>query len=150
MRGFSFTLPYTLWVTPEFFFAKWKTLWRYTIVVSFTIITFVAAKLTFQSLAYLISISACYEIGQHRDKKYIYIFKKNVIFFYSARFINVWGGQKIDTFFYHMNKQSSRGFQRYKNFGTICWTDTSYKTFLILLIRLNVLILNHVITINKA
>ena len=94
MRGFSFTLPYTLWVTPEFFFAKWKTLWRYTIVVSFTIITFVAAKLTFQSLAYLISISACYEIGQHRDKKYIYIFKKNVIFFYSARFINVWGGKK--------------------------------------------------------
>ena len=85
---------------------------------------------------------ACYEIGQHRDKKIL-----NVIFFYSLRFINVWMDKKSILYFYPMNRQSSMGFQRYTNLGKISRTYTSCNKFLILLTRLNVLIPNQVITI---
>ena len=68
-------------------------------------------------------IRACYEIGQHRDKKF---FQKNIIFCYSVRFINVWVDKKLILYFYPMNREPSRGFQRYTDFGKICRTYTSH------------------------
>ena len=88
---------------------------------------------------------------RNRSTSWQKIFFKKYTFFF-IRFILLMFGwtKKSILYFYPMNRQSSGGFQRYTTFGKICRTYTSYKKFLILLIRLNVLIPNHVITINKA
>ena len=80
--------------------------------------------------------------------KNIHIFK-NVIFFYSVRFINVWVGKKSILSSIILISNPLGAFKDIK-ISAQSVGGTHHKTFLILLIRLNVLILNHVITIKKA
>lgn len=49
--------------------------------------------------------------------------------FYSVHFINVWEDKKLILHLQPINRQSSRGFQRYTNFSNIYRTLTSYKIF---------------------